>query len=886
MSKTSKAAVVTGISPKEATPGTKITIRGENLGTNPADLLGVLILGSDCLLTTEWKSANKLIALCPAPKDGASSSSGDIVVATKSGGIGSCTVQLRVYRETIAPLKEVSVWMHEKFYSRHKTRLAQQQRDGGGSEDALGLSVEGVHQGIPEDKLRQMFPGRSGDIASENFEPIYFLLENHQGTTFEDLQAGLGFLRRKVDGENESQLSFIKANVSSIMDQLDTLKSIKRRYEVDKAQGEDIERVEAAISAAKREADKMFIDVLGRKDRADATRNALNVLQRFKFLFNLPANNESNLSKGDYDRIIDEYERAKSLYDASDSDIFNVYLEEVEKSVHVLKKRLEETLNDPLLGMEQQKKLIGNLVQLKVDGDPAWDCLKLQYGRCVSALDDCQGQHVDKLRRQSSVPDTPSSLVLSPPRFLSTSSKDVEDVQHQPQAVLFVQDVTDRLGAEFPALWKLGQAYFKGELVVEPDSGKAGVFKELILTLIRHFATLVRAAVIPQTLSKEEQEEATSVWKAPNTSSESTSVAQWLPSCLRHVRKSYAAFVELDLPQQALTIIKRLTTDLRIQCLQMIFQTVIDQVHLLHEKEDWRTDTTDEFGAITQIPAHFETLVSQSVQLIKEALLTSGASQAEEDILSYQNAHEDLELLIENVLSSFAFTLENAAVENYASLSKIPSDSMRLLLCLNNCRYTQSHVLPTIQKSFQDVGQRLSLERPIADACRKYTVLHDKLLEAYLELKCDPIVAIIEPSMYVGKFDWARCPKPTDARDYVKEILHNVIAVHGEVERVSMKGFAADVVLPRLVESVAEEVNRLFCCINRMNSNGCIQAWVDIHCLQTALKAFLTKTAGEFLSDAAKPLYDLERPGDKEVVDTCVREFERRMKFHRQVLKY
>ena len=39
------APVVTGISPNEATPGTKITIRGENFGTSASDLLGVNILG-------------------------------------------------------------------------------------------------------------------------------------------------------------------------------------------------------------------------------------------------------------------------------------------------------------------------------------------------------------------------------------------------------------------------------------------------------------------------------------------------------------------------------------------------------------------------------------------------------------------------------------------------------------------------------------------------------------------------------------------------------------------------------------------------------------------------------------------------------------------------
>ena len=75
-----------------------------------------------------------------------------------------------------------------------------------------------------------------GNVGSDNFEPGYFLLDRHRSTTFEDLKSGLKYLKRKVDGENESQLSFIKSNVSSIVDQLDTLKSIKRRYDVDNTQ--------------------------------------------------------------------------------------------------------------------------------------------------------------------------------------------------------------------------------------------------------------------------------------------------------------------------------------------------------------------------------------------------------------------------------------------------------------------------------------------------------------------------------------------------------------------------------------------------------------------------------------------------------------------------
>lgn len=54
-------------------------------------------------------------------------------------------------------------------------------------------------------------------------------------------------------------------------------------------------------------------------------------------------------------------------------------------------------------------------------------------------------------------------------------------------------------------------------------------------------------------------------------------------------------------------------------------------------------------------------------------------------------------------------------------------------------------------------------------------------MEAYLEQKNDPLVGTIEPSMYIGKFDWNTKIKPTDVRPYVKECINNLIAVHAEV---------------------------------------------------------------------------------------------------------
>lgn len=56
-------------------------------------------------------------------------------------------------------------------------------------DDPLGLFVEVSDKKFPQN-LQELFPESSGDITSENFSPVWFLLENHHLTTFNDLHAG------------------------------------------------------------------------------------------------------------------------------------------------------------------------------------------------------------------------------------------------------------------------------------------------------------------------------------------------------------------------------------------------------------------------------------------------------------------------------------------------------------------------------------------------------------------------------------------------------------------------------------------------------------------------------------------------------------------------
>ena len=99
----------------------------------------------------------------------------------------------------------------------------------------------------------------------------------------------------------------------------------------------------------------------------------------------------------------------------------------------------------------------------------------------------------------------------------------------------------------------------------------------------------------------------------------------------------------------------------------------------------------------------------ESVGLIKEAVLA--IDNREDDILEHRTAKTNTEFLVQKVLSAFAFALENAATENYYSnQTDIPPDSRRLLYCLNNCKYTQTKIVPNIVNKLTDLDQ-LSLDK-------------------------------------------------------------------------------------------------------------------------------------------------------------------------------
>ncbi|XP_064409444.1 exocyst complex component 2 isoform X2 [Latimeria chalumnae] len=794
MSRARQPPLVTGISPNEGIPWTKVTIRGENLGTGATDLIGLAICGHNCLLTAEWMSASKIVCrVGPAKND-----KGDIIVTTKSGGRGTSTVSFKILKpEKIGILDQSAVWVDEMNYYDMRT-----DRNKGISPLSLRpanpLGIEIDKGKVPQKDLEALFPTMSGDFTSENFSATWYLIDNHSSTSFDQLKQAANYLRKQANKKNEGSLAYVKGGLSTFFEAQDALSAIHQKLEVDgteKVEGSMTQKLENVLNRASTTADTLFQEVLGRKDKADSTRNALNVLQRFKFLFNLPFNIEKNIQKGDYDVVINDYEKAKSLFGNTEVQVFKKVYAEVEMRIECLRKLLLDKLLETPSTLHDQKRYIRYLSDLHAPGDPAWQCIGAQHKWILQLMHNCKEKYVKGQKSHpvlhSPMLDLESDMRHSVSRLSHTaslkrggsfqSSRDDSWRYKAPQQVAFVENLTEIVISQLPNFWKLWISYVNGSLFSETGEKSGQVeksrknarqkqndFKKMIQEVMSSLVRLIRGAFLPFSLSELELRQYGG-WEM-----KSELAGQWLSHTIQTVRLSYESLTVLEIPNDLLQVIQDLILDLRVRCLMVTLQQTAEDVKRLAEKEDWVIDNE----GVTSLPSQFELCVVQTLQSLKE---TIDCKPGEANVFQYERTQDQVCELCIAIMKVFIDCLEQLSTKPDSDVDTTilsgdisspdpfggvhedfsPTSEQRLLIVLSNCQYLERHTFINLAEHFEKHGFQGTekITRVSTDSVKE---LDQKLFETYIELKADPIVGSLEPGIYAGYFDWKDCLTPTE----------------------------------------------------------------------------------------------------------------------------
>ncbi|XP_053528528.1 exocyst complex component 2 isoform X3 [Artibeus jamaicensis] len=880
MSRSRQPPLVTGISPNEGIPWTKVIIRGENLGTGPTDLIGLTICGHNCLLTAEWMSASKIVCRVGQAKN----DKGDIIVTTKSGGKGTSTVSFKLLKpEKIGILDQSAVWVDEMNYYDMRT-----DRNKGipplSLRPANPLGIEIEKSKFPQKDLEMLFPGMSADFTSENFSAAWYLIENHSTTSFEQLKMAVTNLKRQANKKSEGSLACVKGGLSTFFEAQD------------------------ALSGASNTADTLFQEVLGRKDKADSTRNALNVLQRFKFLFNLPLNIERNIQKGDYDVVINDYEKAKSLFGRTEVQVFKKYYAEVETRIEALREFLLDKLLETPSTLHDQKRYIRYLSDLHAAGDPAWQCIGAQHRWILQLMYSCKEGYIQDLKGtpglHSPLVDPDNDLPPSMLGHLSQTASLTRGSSFQsgradtwrykcPHRVTFVEKLTKLVLSQLPNFWKLWISYVNGTLFSETAEKSAHIersknvrqrqndFKKMIQEIMHCLVKLIRGALLPLSIPEG------GVRQYGGWEVKSELDGQWLAHVIQTIRLTYESLTALEIPNDMLQTIQDLILDLRVHCMMVTLQHTAEEVKRLAGKEDWIVGNE----GLTSLPYHFEQCIVHSLQSLKGVL---DCKPGEASVFQQPKAQEEVCQLSINIMQIFIYCLEQLSIKPDADIDtthlsidvsspdlfgSIHEDfsltsEQQLLIVLSNCCYLERHTFLNIAEHFEKHNFQ-GIEKITQVSMTLLKDLDQRLFENYIELKADPIVGSLEPGIYAGYFDWKDCPPPTGVRNYLKEALVNIIAVHAEVFTISKE--LVPRVLSKVVEAVSEQLSRLMQCVSSFSKNGALQARLEICALRDTVAVHLTPESKSSFKQALEALPQLSSGADKKLLEELLNKFKSSM---------
>ncbi|XP_045468406.1 exocyst complex component 2-like [Harmonia axyridis] len=628
-------------------------------------------------------------------------------------------------------------------------------------------------------------------------------------------------------------------------------------------------KLQNSIVKSEIEAKKLFGEVLVNRDKVERTRNALSILTRFKFLFCLPSTIVKNIEKAEYDVVINDYMRVRNLFEKSEVPIFQAALVEINSHIQGLIEKLHVELQTMPIAVEQQKRLIRYLMNLDCSFDPAWDAIKSRSDYINESI-----KSVFNFYKSLDKGDNGQKTKVN-----NIKCKYIQQSDPVPMNITFAEEMCTTISENFPDLWKISQAYFNQELQTTIDTTKTEDIKNIVMSLMQAFCRTIRSAIIPHTLEASERNSLGS-WSNPDL----RDMALYLPELLRSIRTTYATLIKLDLPRDALAIISTLLLDLRIYCMVVLFKQTINQIKLLDE--DWNLLFNKKRNGITNLPVKFEQIVQDVIQVVKESVLSN--EKGDRSLLKNPVALKELHKQVENVLSAFYDLLQELSSsgnysddeEDSSTVSQLigtpinmykyennatnysPPWEHKLLITMSNCIFTRNVVLDSIFKAFVNSGYPKP-DEAVQNTKYKLMNLEKLILEKYLEQKSDPIVGTIEPSMYLGRFDWDSKFFPKDIQEYVKECINNVIHVHAEVNSVSPT--LLDMILPQIVQTIAEEVYRLMSCVRKFSNPGSQQARIDIKAMREFFSYYCNETANSHFQDALDLIPKSEENEDQKI---------------------
>ena len=224
-------------------------------------------------------------------------------------------------------------------------------------------------------------------VTDDDFDCATFLSVRHQDASYGQLKAGLSTLTSSINDHKRLLKSLVLQHFDQFLRCKDCIDSL---HEGLQDQGSShVDHVKDLYEDLEESGEKLYKPLLDARRDTEKTRSGLNVLRRFRFLFEIPATIKSNMLAKDYDKVVKDYRRAKLLVSQSQRSVYKRVWQEVESIVADFRAGLIQTLSDEAeISWERHLPLVRCLVALDCPVNPVGQLFRARQGYLQNLLDE------------------------------------------------------------------------------------------------------------------------------------------------------------------------------------------------------------------------------------------------------------------------------------------------------------------------------------------------------------------------------------------------------------------------------------------------------------------------------------------------------------------
>ncbi len=602
-------------------------------------------------------------------------------------------------------------------------------------EDPMGITLDGrsfAHRMTQwnvlksqQHSLRSLLENKDIYISKENFSASLFLAAVHRQTPMDDLlNRGRDNLLRNQKRLESKMRKLIQSNLSKFIEAKDSLDRIHRTKN-SKFRDNSVQSIQNQFKSLNDQASELFQPMIRVKKRGEDIKEALSMLKRYGFVFNLPTNIAENIEKRDYRKVVIDYNKAK-YFKRKCTDgvtVFNPIFASVEAQVSRLRSILFDQLllksNDVYFESvltDEQEKTIGYLNALDSDVDPAWYYINELRSFALRLFNVCEA---DSTRELNALKQEKLQLRVLEKRWEEISKMGDQTSRGEKNDNLIVVNLEDidqdglisKADLEYegkklisvlcmvmkrvlPSLWVLCHNFLSGKY-----QNKSQKYDFKMKNHVRQMQLMQYDANIVVIFTEIINEFSEKITQALDTIDGQRAHEYALCEALIEVIETYEILRPL-IPVKYLSAFQEFADLKRRWIITELWSRTHNEIACYYSIEDW--STISESQTITKLPMKFQECVFNTINMLKPF------------IRARDNLSNEVHDYLVGAIMSFADTLHHLAflkakpatsgqskrIQSYVARLNQKRKEHELLLLLTNVYYTKSVIIPDLLFAF------------------------------------------------------------------------------------------------------------------------------------------------------------------------------------------